>query len=437
MHSVAQLYPAQNSMNSFLVDFFYIFSCTGGFIGMMALALLDAGTVQRAHIIDTMVLKVTCIFVAGAACLVAGYGIWNSQFDQAFGVPHPLWQSLSDWWLGGRYLVRTAQQIDPSALPGADTQQIFVVFFFGYAALIGAFIHSMGVERMKPLACVILSAVAGGLLMPLLTYCTWGPVGPLTNRGLHDFVGAYSLYMFVGTWALIFGWRLGPRKVLYLDPLITTCGVLLLLIAIPLFVIGCGVLVPNQGYYGINSVNSGLGLLYVNIVASLSGGAISASWLGYRLKKPGLICFGPIAGYVGCTALFDIALPWECLAIGFCCPFIMLGGQRLVKRIGIDDPKIAPLALGPAIFSALLAGLIGHGLPSGGLPGLSGAYGFQHARISLGMQAAGVVFTLGFSALTGLALAWILEHTIGLKSQGQSEKDGLDAINWGIPSRGP
>jgi ammonia channel protein AmtB len=110
----------------------------------------------------------------------------------------------------------------------------------------------------------------------------------------------------------------------------------------------------------------------------------------------------------------------------------MLLGERLAAALDIDDPKIGPLALGPAIFSALLAGIVGRGIPTGGLPGLTGAYGFQHARISLGMQAIGVIFTLGVSAVTGLLLAFLLERTTGLQATLPSGGAGLDAENWGI-----
>jgi ammonia channel protein AmtB len=434
MPPIDQIFPAQNTANSFLVDFFYIFSSSGGFIGILALALLDAGSVRPIHLVDTLVLKLTCVFTAGASFLVAGYGVWNWQFDQALGLPHPLRQSLSDWWLGGPYLTHVAQNIDPQALPGADTQQIFVIFFFTFACLIGAFIHSMGIERMKPLPCIILAAVAGGVLMPLLTYFTWGPVGPLTNCGLHDFVGAYSLYMFVGTWALIFAWRLGPRASgpAVFNPLLIASGVMLLIIAVPIFVVGCGELVPGQGYYGITNVNSGLGLVYVNIAAAFAGGTLSASWLGYRQKNPGFVLFGPIAGYIGCCAFFDIAQAWQCLLIGFASPFVMLLSQWLVNSCGVDDQKLVPLALGPSIFSVLMAGIIGHGLPTGGLSGMSGAYGFEHARISLSMQAFGAIFTLAFAGSTGLLLAFLLEQTTGLRMVFPSEQHGLDATNWNI-----
>jgi ammonia channel protein AmtB len=132
--------------------------------------------------------------------------------------------------------------------------------------------------------------------------------------------------------------------------------------------------------------------------------------------------------------LFDIAVPWQCLLIGLASPFVMLLSERLVAALGIDDPKIAPLALGPAVFSALTAGIIGKGVPTGGLPGLTGAYGFQHAHMSLRMQVLGIVVTIGFSAVSALVLVFLLERTSGLRVSSAAESEGLDATTWQIPA---
>ena len=51
----------------------------------------------------------------------------------------------------------------------------------------------------------------GLILSPLVAYFAWGPVGPLTNRGTHDFDGIFPLYIFSGTWVLVLAWRLKPR----------------------------------------------------------------------------------------------------------------------------------------------------------------------------------------------------------------------------------
>ncbi len=325
-----------------------------------------------------------------------------------------------------------AQNIDPAGLPGAETLQIFVVFFFAYAAVFGAFIHSMGLGRLKPSACYLLSAFTGGILMPVLTYLTWGPASPLTNNGLHDFVGAYSLYMFVGIWALILAWRLGPRltSTHSFNGYMLGAGALLLMTAIPFFVLGCGFLEPGVGYFGISNVSSGIGIIFCNIFVAFSGGAVSGLMIAYEKHKPIYVFLGPISGYVACTALFDIAAPWECFVVSAIGPWLMRLVAFFMTKLNLDDQKLVPVALGPSILSVLMAGFIGSGLPTGGVAGATGAYAFQHAHIGFGMQLLGVLVLLVVAGGSGLILVFAIEKTLGLRVARTIEQDGMDMWYW-------
>lgn len=417
-------FVAQVSTEAFLTTFFYIFSTMGAFIGLLAVTLLDGSMVHPENLVDVFVQKIISAFVGGTAVMVAGYGIWNWQFDQAYGVADGFRQSLSDWWILGPNMRTFAQNLDPKALSGADAQQTFNVFFFAVGALIGAFIHGIGIGKLKPSACYILSAVAGGILMPLLAYLTWGPVGPLTNLGLHDFVGCFGLYMNIGVLALILSWRLGPRVGLEggFNITLLAAGAILLMVAIPIFVIGCGYFEPGVGYFGISNTSSGLGIVFANVFMALGGGALAGAVIVYRKHNPVYAFFGPIAGYVACTASLDIAAPWQCFILGLVGPIVMLFGGTVMTWLNIDDQKFVPLALGPSILSALAAGVIGSGLPTGGMPGLTGHYAFQHAHISFGMQAIGTLVTLGCTGAAGLVVVLIIEKTMGLRVEHATEQ---------------
>jgi ammonium transporter, Amt family len=432
MVQTAKFFGEQVSDSAYLIDLFYIIPTMGTFLAVFALALIDCGLVNAKHLIDTFAQKLISAFVCGGCFMLVGYAIWMWQFNQAFAVPNGFQQSISDWWLFGRYMRTYAQNIDPKVLAGAETQQIFVAFFFAYAGMLGAFIHSMGVARMRPAATYILSAFTGGVVMPFLAYLTWGPVGPLTNSGLHDFVGACSVYTFVGTWSLIIAWRLGPRIASSnsFNPPLFVLGAMLLMLAIPIFVLGCGFLVPGTGYFGIDNTTTGIGIILCNVFMAYTGGALSGAAIAYLKRKPVFAFFGPIAGYVVCTSFFDIALPWQCLLISTIGPWILLGLKELMTAINIDDQKLVPLALGPAIFSMLVAGIIGAGRPTGGYSGATGAYAFQHAHISFGMQCLGILVTLAFSAVSGLVLVLAIEKTIGLRVPRTIEQDGLDMWYW-------
>ena len=211
MHQSAQTFAGQISADVYISDIYYILGAVACFLVVVAIALIDGGLVNPKHLIDTLVQTLLSALIAGAALLLGGYALWMWQYNVAFGISHPLRQAFSDWWLFGHYMTTYPQFIDPASAPDIEGQQIFVVFFFGYAAIFGAFVHSMGLGRIKPSVSYILSAAAGGVMMPVLTYLTWGSASFLTNNGMHDYVGAYSLYMFVGIWSTILAWRLGPR----------------------------------------------------------------------------------------------------------------------------------------------------------------------------------------------------------------------------------
>ena len=432
MHQLAHTFAPQVSADVYISDLFYILGALACFLVVIAISLIDGGLVSPKHLVDTFVQTMLSALFAGAALMVGGYAFWMWQYNVAFDVPNAFRQSFSDWWLLGTYMTTFAQNVDPTKAPDLEGQQIYVVYFFGYAAIYGAFIHSMGLGRLKPSASYILAAVTGGILMPILTYLAWGSCSFLTNNGMHDYVGAYSLYMFVGVWSLILTWRLGPRltSTNSLNPHMLGSGILLLMIAIPLFVIGCGYVTPGVGYVGISGTSSGIGIVFCNIFIAFGGGAISGAVIGYRTHKPAITLLGPLAGYVACTAIFDIAAPWECFLVSLAGPWIMQVTKDLMTKLNLDDQKLVPLTLGNSTFSVLVAGIIGAGLPAGGVAGATGAYALQHAHIGFGMQCVGVVVIMLFSALTGLGLVFAIEKTIGLRVAPQIEQDGFDMWYW-------
>jgi len=430
----APLYLSQVSTPNSVTAFFYIFACIGVLLDLFALTLLDAGTVQRHNVVDTVTQKLISAMIGGISFLVIGYGVWNWQFYQALGIPHPLSQAIADWWIGGPNLNTFAQHLDPKDVPGADGQQVFAVFFCVFGAVTGGFVHSAGVERLKPLPCYILSAVAGGIMAPVLTYLTYGSASILTNAGLHDCVGVFALYIFVGIWALILAHRLGPRLRRSAAPpnfLAFISGVFLLLVGIPMLVVGSGYLRLEEGYFGISMVSSGLGVIFTNVFVAFASGTIGGAIISYRLKTPVYALLGPISGYVACSPLFDIAVIWQVFLIAMVAPFVTLAVGKWVSRMGIDEPKIAALALGPGIYGAIAAGVVGAGVPTGGFFDLkTGPYAFQHAHITLEMQVIGVIVVAAISLTSGFILIPLLDKVLGLRVDRATELAGLDSRYW-------
>lgn len=423
---------------------FYMVATISLVLIVVAIGLIDAGLVRRKNMLDTWVQKIVCALAAGLGMAVIGYALWQIQFYQAFGVPDPAKQAVKDWWIGGPGATTFSQDLDPKLFPEADVFQVFLVFFIAYAMVGGALLHSAGLERVKPVPMYIISLVAGAIVIPIVLYYTWGSVSPLTNRGVHDYIGVYSLYIVVGVWALILAWRAGPRLGAFeahpqtIGPVPhnlgwSAMGAGLLLFAAPFAFLGCGYLVPEFGYFGISGTTSGFGVVAINIFMSFIGGGLAGATISYRTKNPIMALIGIAAGYISAGASLDIGKPLEIFIVAFIGTFVVYGVFLLLYRLQIDDKKIVPLALGGGLYGALAAGVIGAGDKTGGYFGLKGTYALQNSEISIGWQLAGIGVTLAIAVVSGLALILVLEKTIGLRVKEPQELKGLDDTYWKTP----
>ena len=435
------MFRAQVTTDVYLQDVFFAVCSVSVLLAVVGLAFIDAGLARSKNVLDSILQKL----VAGACCaggfLFFGFAVWNWQFNQAFGVHNPLSQSISDWWLGGKLFSALPQTINPLAVPGADVLQTFVGFFLVFGFLYGAFFHSVGLERMKPLSLYIMSFVVGLVVWPLNAYLLWGSLSPLTNSGVHDFVGAFSVYIWVGAFALVMAWRLGPRIGAFrTDPLgeapapssmsHVALGVTLFLVGLPLLVLGCGYIVPGTGYFDISMASGGFGRVFDNVLVSFIGGGVVGALIGYRLKNPLWVLYGPITGYIAGTSIFTVVAPWKMLLISLFAPFVSLGTYRLMRKIRIDEGKVVPLALGPGIYGAIVGGFVAWNIRTGGYLGLTGKYGFQHARITPGWQLLGVVVAIGLAVIPALIILGVLQKTIGIRIPEQVERAGFDESYW-------
>jgi ammonium transporter, Amt family len=435
-------FPEQASTNDLMSTFIYTLGAVAVVLVVAGLVIVDMGLVRRRNVLDTTVQKIGAAMVGGLGTLLIGYPIWQWQFNQAFGVPSPLWQAVKDWWLGGALTTTSSRHIDPTVVPGADVQQIFLIFFVTFTMATMALIHTGVVERIKPLPLYVMSFIVGAVLSPLVGYLCWGSLSPLTLRGTHDFDGIFPLYITAGTFVLVLAWRVGPRlgafrphasgaKPVSHNAAFVGVGVLLILFALPFITIGSGYIVPDVGFFGISFTESGIGLVITNLFAAVLGGAVMGLVVAYRRREYAWALLGPIAGVVMCGTLFDIGNAWECVLVGALGPLVSLGTAALLRKARIDDPKVVPLALGPGIVGALLTGFIEWGTRTGGYEGLTGKYAVGVAEITPWWQLAGIVAAMLVAGVPALVLCLIFEKLGGLRAPEEAEVIGLDAHQWG------
>ena len=441
---IASFFATQVSASSYEQDIFYALATVCLLFVVAAVGLIDAGLVRRKNLLDTWVQKLVCALVAGFGMAVIGYAFWQAQYYQAFGIPNPIGQAIHDWSIFGPAQTHFSQNLDPKSFPTADVFQIFVVFFVAYAMVGGTLLHSAGLERVKALPMYIICLVAGAVIIPIALYYTWGSTSPLTNRGVHDYIGSYSLYVVVGVWALIIAWRAGPRLGAFTPDKRTigpiphnlgwsAVGVGVLMFAAPFAFLGCGYIVPGVGYQGISLTTSGFGIVLINIFMSYIGGGLAGAVISYRTRNPIMALIGVAAGYICAGASLDIGKPWSILLVSFIGAFVVYGVYLLLYKLKIDDKKIVPLALGGGIYSVVASGIVGAGKHTGGYYGLTGKYAPYHAVITEGWQLIGLAVTLAIALISGLVLIIGLEKTIGLKVTEEQEITGLDEHYWQAP----
>ncbi|WP_262927183.1 ammonium transporter [Phytohalomonas tamaricis] len=442
-----EIFQEQISTDYILLTFIYMVGALSVLLVVLGLGFIDMGLVRARNVLDTWVQKLTAAMVGGFGTMLFGYGLWEWQFNQAFDVPNALYSALQAWWIGGPAASTPAMLLDPAVVPEADVLQVFLVFFVTFTMATMALIHSSAIERIKAKALYIMAFIIGALLSPLVGYLCWGPLSPLTNSGVHDFEGVFPLYIFSGTWSLVLAWRLGPRRGAFgqdpagLSPIpsnygFVAAGVMFIMFALPFIAVGSTFIIPDKGVYGISFTQTGLGLILINMFAALLSGGLVGAIIGYMHREPRWVFLGPIAGAVMSGTLFDIGTPLQAMAFGTLGPLVALTTAKLVYRLGIDEQKVVPLALGPGVVGALLVGFLHWGTPTGGYPGLSGEYALGHAQITPWWQLAGIAATMAVAGIPALILCLILEKLGQLRVSPETEMIGLDAAHWGVANCG-
>jgi ammonia channel protein AmtB len=442
-----KVFPEQLTLDFLFLDLLYIVAGFAVILVIAGLGVIDMGLVRRKNVLDTWIQKLTAAGIAGFGTFLGGYAIWQWQFNSAFGVDQPLWQAIKDWWIGGQWMTTLAGNIDPKVLPEADVLQVFVMFFATFSMAAAALIHSGSIERLRPAPLYTMAFFIGLIFSPLAGYLAWGPLGPLTNNGTHDFEGVFPLYIFAGTWVAVLAWRLGPRLGAFAEhprrvaPAghnlgLAGLGVLLIMFAIPLVSIGSTFVIPEVGVFGISFTSTGFGMIVINVLLAICVGGIVGSFIAYRRREPVWAFLGPISGAVFCGTMFDIADPWVIMLVAAGGPFVALGTAALLRRLKIDEPKVVPVALGPGIVGAILCGFLFWGTKTGGYPGLEGKFALQHAEITPWYQLFGVLAVVACAGIPSLLICLAFEKRGKLRVSDEEEIAGLDVSYWDVSNFG-
>ena len=436
------VFAEQVSLNQLVQNVVYASGTVGAIFVVVGLLLIDAGTTRRKSLFNSTIEKVMGFFIGFTVYFCVGFGFWAAQYYVM--VEATMTDSLKDWWLFGGMLNANASLTDPAVFPGLNTFQIFVFFLACFAGIVNILFHFAVSERMKAGAYYVFSAVAA-VASSILSFYSWGSVGPLTNAGFHDFFGVGFVYLFPAGMALVVVPMLAsrpgvfdahPRVPGYYAPSIglAAVGLLTVFAGLPMVIMSCLFFFdPEALAVSVTMADTSVGLAMNNYALAWAGGAMSGMVSAYMTRKCAYLLLGPLAGYVSGASGFDVYLPWQMFLVALGAPVVAWAVYEFTFKRKFDEHKLTPLFIGAGSYGLIMLGLFKAGTPRGGYFGIEeGAYAFQHGQIGLLMQLVGVAVCIGAGVVTALVTALVLRATIGLRTSEEHMVEGFDSLVWGV-----
>ena len=435
-------FAEQVTVNQLVQNVVYASGAISALFVVVGLLLIDVGGSRRRSGFNSTVEKLVGFFIGFATFFLIGFAIWASQYYIMTG--GTMADSIRDWWAGGVLANALAQNVDPAIFPGINNFQIFIFFIAAFAGIANILLHFAVAERMKPSAFYITCFVTT-IVFAIVAYWTWGSVGPLTNRGFHDFFGVGFVYLLPAGMALVFVPMLGPRPGVFLahnkvsdyravSQALTVAGLFVIFASLPMVIVAC-LFFFDPGAYAVSvtMADTSVAIAFNNYGAAWAGGGISGAIIAYKTRKFGYFTMGPMAGYVSGAGGLDVYVPWQMFLVAMSAPFVAYAVYEFLHKLKIDEHKLIPLFIGVGTYGLLMVGVLHAGTPRGGWLGIEeGPYAFQHGEISLLMQFVGAAVCIGTGVVTAFVLAFIFKHTIGMKVSEEDQATGLDNLYWDI-----
>ena len=300
----------------------------------------------------------------------------------------------------------------------------FMAFQLKFAIITPALIIGALAERIRFSAFFLFTILWSTLVYDPVAHWVWGVGGFLRNMGALDFAGGTVVHINAGMAALAGALVLGKRVGSVSPPH-----------SLPLAILGAGML--WFGWFGFNA-GSALGAngLAANAfvtthVATAAAGMTWAicDWLYHKRPTTLGMITGAVAGLVSITPACGFVTPISAIWIGGIASIICFVFVTFVKpALGYDDTLDAFGVHGiGGIWGALATGLWAtKAINAAGADGLF--YGNPGQFI---IQLKATVISMVFSFVASFILFKLVDMTIGLRIDSDSERQGLDQISHG------
>ncbi len=373
------------------------------------LALFYAGMVRSKNVLSSTMHSLFAMGLVSVIWAVIGYTL---AFGKDVG---GLIGGLQFLGLGG--VLGSATGTGTSAIPTS----VFAMYQGMFAVITVALITGAVAERMKFKAYVIFATLWAVLVYSPLAHWVWGG-GWLMKFGALDFAGGTVVHIASAAAALAAALALGKRTGYGTEEMRPH--------NIPMSVLGAGIL--WFGWFGFNA-GSALGSGHLAgsafMATNLSAAAGMLAWTLAEVftgHKPTVLgaASGAVAGLVGITPAAGFVGPMPALAIGAIVGIACYFGLRLKSRFGFDDALdvVGVHGVGGTTGAILTGVFASLAVNSAGADGLLSGGGLA----LIGKQFVGVGATIAFSFTVSFIILKLLDITMGIRVDVDTEAGGLD-----------
>ena len=373
------------------------------------LALFYGGMVRKKNVLATIMqsFAVTCLVTV--LWTIIGYSL-------AFTAGTPFIGGL------GRLLLSGMTVASVSDLARTIPESVYMCFQMTFAIITPALICGAFADRMKFSALLWFVGLWAVLVYAPIAHWVWGPGGFLNDAGILDFAGGTVVHINAGVAGLMAALVMGKRRGYGTEPMAPHNLVLSVIGASLLWV----------GWFGFNAgsataANGSAGMAMAVTQIATATAALTWMFVEWALRgKPSVlgIISGAVAGLVAITPASGFVDPRGALLIGVAAGIACYWGATGLKHLfGYDDSldTFGVHAVGGAV-GALLTGVLAVAAVGG--DGKSGLIdGNPHQVL---VQLYGVLVTVGYDAIVSLILLKLVDLTIGLRVDLDTEREGLD-----------
>jgi Amt family ammonium transporter len=374
------------------------------------LALFYGGMVRKKNVLDTVMqsFMVTCL-------VTVLYTIVT--YSMAFTTGSP--------YLGGmsRFLLIGMTLDSVNGLAKTIPESVYMCFQMTFAIITPALICGAVADRMKFSALMWFIGLWAILVYAPIAHWVWGEDGFLNAAGVLDYAGGTVVHINSGVAGLMCALMLGKRHGYGTEPMAPHNLVLSVIGASLLWV----------GWFGFNAgsavtagTNAGMAMAVTQIATATA--ALAWMFVEWAIKgKPSVlgICSGAVAGLVAITPASGFVDPRGALIIGIAAGVICYWGTTGLKHaFGYDDSLDAFGVHGVGgTVGALLTGVLAVSAVSGD-PAKNGLIDGNAYQVVI--QLYGIVVVALYDAIVSLILLKLIDLTIGLRVDTDTEREGLD-----------